>query len=140
MNFVLTVGAFRREIQVRYQYQIDYGNGYEDFYPHVEDANAHTGEESPLAWLASVEAEGTALRARVMMNGEVIEERNFVCVVAQSRIEPNGDTRYTVQCPGGQITVERRAGGELSGDAQSGYVGDTDLALQRAFDLSLIHI
>ncbi len=116
---------------MRYQYQIDYGNGYEDFYPHEADLT----RESPSAWLASVEAEGTAYRARVMMNGEIIEERDFVCVVSQSRIEPNSNTRYAVQCPGGQVIVEQQPGGELSGDVQSGYVGDTDLALQRAFDV-----
>lgn len=48
---------------MRYQYQIDYGNGYEDFYPHEADLT-RTGEESSSAWLASVEAEGTAYRAR----------------------------------------------------------------------------
>jgi hypothetical protein len=119
---------------VRYQYQIDDGNGYEDFFPHEADVTG-TVEESPSAWLASVEAEGTAYRARVIMNGEIIEERNFVCIVSQSRTEPNGNTRYIVQCPGGQVTVERQPGGDLSGDVQPGYVGDTDLALQRAFDV-----
>lgn len=119
---------------MRYQYQVDYGNGYEDTFLE-EQVVTRGGEENPAAWLARVEAEGTAYRARVMIGGEVIEERDFVCVVAQSRIEPNGNTRYTVQCPGGQITVERQPGGELSGDVQSGYVGDADLALQRAFDV-----
>ncbi len=127
------MGLEEERPEVRYQYQIDYGNGYEDSYPHEADV-MRAVEESPSAWLASIESEGTAYRARVMMNGEVIEERNFVCVIAQSRIEPNGSTQYTVQCPGGQTTVERQPGGELSGDVQSGYVGDTDLALQRAFD------
>ncbi len=117
-----------------YQYQVDYGNGYEDAFPegHVV---TRRGEENPSAWLASLEAEGTAHRARVMMGSDVIEERNFVCVVSQSRVEPNGNTKYTVQCPGGNITVERQPGGELSGDAQSGYVGDIDPALQSAFDV-----
>ena len=117
-----------------YQYQIDYGNGYEEAFPEGQ-VTTGSGEENPSAWLASLEAEGMAHRARVLMTGEVIEERNFVCVIVQSRVEPNGNTKYTVQCPGGNITVERQPGGELSGDAQSGYVGDIDHALQRAFDV-----
>lgn len=117
-----------------YQYQVDYGNGYEDAFPEGQVVT-RGGEENPTAWLASVEAEGTAYRARVMMGSEVIEERSFVCVVAQSRVEPNGNTQYTVQCPGGQVTVERQPGGGLSGSVQSGYVGDTDLAQQRAFEV-----
>ncbi len=68
-----------------YQHQVDYGDGYEDAFPE-EQVVTRSSEENPAVWLASVEAEGTAYRARVMMGSEVIEERNFVCVVApQSR-------------------------------------------------------
>ncbi len=70
-----------------------------------------------------------------MMEGEVIEERNFVCVVSQSRVGPDGSTQYTVQCPGGQVTVERQPGSELAGDVQPGYVGDAGRSRQRAFDV-----
>lgn len=97
------------------------------------------GEENPAAWLVSVEAEGTAYRARVLRMGKVIEERNFVCVVVQSRVEPNGHTQYTVQCPGGNITVERQPGGEITGYAQPGYAGDIDTAMQRAFEVVSKH-
>jgi hypothetical protein len=80
--------------------------------------------EEQSAWLASVEAEGRARRARVLFGGEVMLERNYECVVVQSRVEPDGGMQYVVQCPGGQIIVERKIDGQLNGYAQSGYVGD----------------
>ena len=65
----------------------------------------------------------------------MVEERDFRCAVAQSRVQPDGSTQYVVRCSGGQVTVERHKDGRLTGRAQSGYVGDADLALQRAFEV-----
>ena len=117
---------------MNYQYQIDYGEGYEDAYPEREVAARH--EEGVAAWLAAVEAEGSARRARVVSGGQVIAERVFDCVVVESHTRPEGGTRYLVHCPGGEVIVEREPGGGLSGSARPGYVGDTDQALEHAFE------
>ena len=117
---------------MNYQYQIDYGAGYEDVYP--ERQVAAQLEEGAAAWLAAVEAEGGARRARVMSGGQVIEERLFDCVVVESHTRPGGATRYLVHCPGGEVMVEQEPGGSLSGSARSGYIGDADQALERAFE------
>ena len=114
-----------------YQYQIDYGSGYEVVYP--EPVGAARQEKEAAAWLASVEAEGSARRARVVSGGQVIAERVFDCVVVESRTRPDGGTRYLVHCPGGEIVVEEEPGGGLSGSARPGYVGDADQAMERAF-------
>lgn len=117
---------------MRYEYEVDYGDGYADAFP--SEREAMQNEDHPTAWLARVEAEGTARRARVLSGSEVIEERDFGCSITQSSILPDGSVRYMVQCAGGQVTVERQTSGALSGNAQSGYVGDTDRALERAFE------
>lgn len=119
---------------MRYEYQVDYGEGYEEAFP-TEQERVRGAEVSPSAWLAGVEAEGTARRARVLSGGQVVEERDFTCAVTQSRVQPDGNTLYVVQCSGGQVTVERHKDGSLTGGAQSGYVGDADLALQRAIEV-----
>lgn len=116
---------------MKYQCQIDYGAGYEDVYPEREVAARQ--EEDAAAWLATVEAEGDARRARVLSGGQVIAERVFDCVVVESRVLPGGNTRYLVHCPGGEVAVEEEPGGGLSGSARSGYAGDADRALERAF-------
>ena len=54
---------------------------------------------------------------------------------ASASVSPDGGMQYVVQCPGGQIIVERKIDGQLNGYAQPGYVGDTDLALLRAFEV-----
>lgn len=115
-----------------YQYQIDYGAGYEDAYPQRNIATDQ--EEGATAWLASVEAEGSARRARVLSGEQVIMERVFDCVVVESRTQPGGSTRYLVHCPGGEVIVEEQAGGSLSGSARPGYVGDANQAEERAFE------
>lgn len=115
-----------------YQYQIDYGAGYEDVYPEREDTTRQMAGAA--AWLAAAEAEGGARRARVLSGGQVIEERVFDCVVVESRIRPGGSTRYLVRCPGGEVTAELEPGGSLSGSALPGYVGDAEQALERAFE------
>jgi hypothetical protein len=115
-----------------YQYQIDYGAGYEDVYPQRDVAADQEGGAA--AWLASVEAEGSARRARVVSSEQVIAERVFNCVVVESRTQPDGSTRYLVHCPGGEVIVEEQPGGGLSGSARPGYVGDADLAAERAFE------
>ena len=119
---------------MRYKYQVDYGDGYEEAYPESREVMGNEAEEQS-AWLASVEAEGRARRARVLFGGEVVLERNYECAVVQSQVEPDGGMQYVVQCPGGQIIIERKIDGQLNGYAQPGYTGDTDLALQRAFEL-----
>ena len=115
-----------------YQYQIDYGAGYEDMYPQLDVAAEQ--EEGAAAWLATVEAESNARRARVLSDGQVIAERIFDCVVVESRTQPGGSTRYLVHCPGGEVIVEEQAGGSLSGSARPGYAGDADQAAERAFE------
>ena len=117
---------------MNYQYQIDYGAGYEDVYP--ERDGAARQEEDAAAWLAAIEAEGRARRARVVSGGQVITERVFDCVVAESRTQPGGSTRYVARCPGGEVIVEEEPGGGLSGSARPGYVGDAEQALERAFE------
>jgi hypothetical protein len=117
---------------LNYQYQIDYGAGYEDVHPELEVAARQ--DEDAAAWLAAVEAEGGARRARVISGGQVIEERVFDCVVVESRTRPGGSTRHLVQCQGGEVIVEEEPGGGLSGSARSGYVGDTAQAVERAFE------
>ena len=91
-------------------------------------------EEGAAAWLAAVEAEGSARRARVVSDGQVIAERVFDCVVVESRIQLGGSTRYLVHCPGGEVIVKEEPGGGLSGSARPGYVGDANQALERAFE------
>jgi hypothetical protein len=115
-----------------YQYHIDYGAGYEDVYPEREVAAQQ--EKDAAAWLAAVEAEGSARRARVVSGTQVVVERVFDCVVVESRTQPGGSTRYLVHCPGGEVIVEEEPGGSLSGSARPGYVGDADQALERAFE------
>ena len=117
---------------MNYQYQIDYGAGYEDVYPEREVAAQQ--EEGAEAWLAAVEAEGSARRARVVSGGQVVAERVFDCVVVESRTQPGGSTRYLVHCPGGEISVEEGPDGAMSGSARPGYVGDAEQALERAFE------
>ena len=117
---------------MNYQYQIDYGAGYEDVYPEGETAASR--EEGAAAWLAAVEAEGSARGARVLSGGQVVAERVFDCVVVESRTQPGGGTRYLVHCTGGDFAVEEEPGGGLSGSARPGYVGDAGQALERAFD------
>ena len=114
------------------QYQIDYGAGYEDVYPGREVTARQ--EEDAAAWLAAVEAEGAARRARVLSGGQVVAERVFDCAVVQSRVQPGGSTRHLVHCPGGDFDVDEEPGGRLSGSARPGYVGDADQALERAFE------
>ena len=115
-----------------YQYQIDYGAGYEDVYPGLDVMTSH--DESFASWLASIEAEGSARRARVLFAGQVVAERVFDCTVVESRTKPGGCTLYQVHCPGGEIIVEKQPGGALSGTARSGYIGDVDQARERAFE------
>ena len=115
-----------------YQYQIDYGEGYEDVCPQRDVATNQ--EEGATAWLASLEAEGRARRARVVSGDQVIAERVFDCVVVESRTQPGGSTRHLVHCPGGEVIVEEQPGGALSGSARPGYVGDGDQAVERAFE------
>jgi hypothetical protein len=115
-----------------YQYQIDYGAGYEEVSAQL-DVTADQ-EANLAAWLASVEAEGSARRARVVSGEQVIAERVFDCVVVESRTRPGGSTRYLVHCPGGEVIVEEQAGGGLSGSARPGYVGDAAQAAERAFE------
>lgn len=117
---------------MNYQYQIDYGAGYEDVYPEREVAARQ--EDGAAAWLSAVEAEGTARRARVLSGDQVVAERVFDCVVVESRAQPGGVTRHLAHCPGGEVVVEEDTGGGLSGSARSGYVGDADQALERAFE------
>ena len=113
-----------------YQYQIDYGMGYEDVYPlHDAGADQEVGAE---AWMSSVEAEGNARRARITSGDQVIAERLFDCVVVESRTRPGGSTRHLVHCPGGEVIVEEQAGGNLSGSVRQGYVGNADQAVGRA--------
>jgi len=113
-----------------YQYQVDYGAGYED----ASYGGTANQEENPVAWLAAIEAEGLARRARVLSGGQVIEERIFDSAVVQTRTQPDGSTQHVVQGPGGEITVDERADGSLSGSVRSGYIGDEDRALERAFE------
>jgi hypothetical protein len=115
-----------------YQYQIDYGAGYEDVYPQHDVAADQ--EEGAAAWLASVETEGSARRARVLSGEQVIMERVFDCVVVESRTHPGRSTRYLVHCPGGEVIVEEQPRGSLSGSARPGYVGDANQAVERAFE------
>jgi hypothetical protein len=118
-----------------YQYQIDYGAGYEVVYPQrYVRADQVAGVA---AWLSSVEAEGSARRARVVSGEQIIVERVFDCVVVESRTQTGGRTRHLVHCPGGEVVVEEQAGGSLSGSARPGYVGDADQAAERAFEAVL---
>ena len=114
-----------------YQYQIDYGNGYEDV---PQDDTSGADEAGATTWLAEVEREGVARRARVLSGGEVVEERDFGCAVVESRTRPGGTTRHLVHCSGGYVVVEERPDGTLSGETRSGYIGNTDRALERAFE------
>ena len=113
-----------------YQYQIDYGDGYTD----ASYGGSANQEENPVAWLAAIEAEGLAHRARVLSGDQVIEERVFDSAVVQSRTRPDGSIQHLVQGPGGEITVDEHADGRMSGSVRSGYVGDADRALERAFE------
>jgi hypothetical protein len=117
---------------LNYQYQIDYGAGYEEVYPERDDTARQ--EEDAAAWLAAVEAEGSARRARVVSGGQVVAERVFDCAVVESRVRPGRSIQYLVRCAGGEVIVEEEPGGSLSGSARSGYVGDTAQALERAFE------
>jgi hypothetical protein len=99
-------------------YQIDYGNGYEDVPP--GDVAGTTGPEAASAWLTEVEREGDARRARVLSDGQVVEERDFGCVVVESRTRPGGSTRYVVRCAGGDVVVEEQPGGTLTGAPRPG--------------------
>jgi hypothetical protein len=114
-----------------YRYQIDYGNGYADVTP---DDAVRADEAGAAAWLAEVEREGVARCARVLSGGQVVEERDFGCAVVESRTRPGGTTRHLVHCAGGDVVVEEQPDGTLSGAARPGYVGDTDRALEKAFD------
>lgn len=114
-----------------YQYQIDYGDGYEEVPP---DDSAGPGPAGAAAWLAEVEREGGARRARVLSGGEVVEERDFGCTVVESRTRPGGVTRHLVHCSGGDVIVEEQPDGTLSGAARAGYVGNTDRAVERALE------
>ena len=58
---------------MRYEYHVDYGDGYQEAYPESREVMRNEAEEQS-AWLASVEAEGRAHRARVLFGGEVILE------------------------------------------------------------------
>jgi hypothetical protein len=113
-----------------YQYQIDYGAGYED----AAYGGSANQEENPAAWLTAIEAEGVARRARVLSGDQVVEERIFDCVVVESRTQPDGSTRHLVQGAGGELTVDEHADGSLYGSARPGYVGDEERALERAFE------
>lgn len=116
---------------MQYHYQIDYGNGYEDVFRDLPEG----GEmENPSQWLAEVETETAACRARVRLGDEIIEERDFTCAVTQTTVAPDGSAEYSVRCSGGNVTVRRNSGGELTGEAQSGYAGETDVALARAIE------
>jgi hypothetical protein len=114
-----------------YQYQIDYGDGYEDV--PADDAVTPGGDDAA-AWLATVEREGVARRARVLSGGRVVEERDFDCAVTESRTQTAGGTRHMVHCSGGDIVVEEQPDGTLSGTARTGYVGNADRAMERAFE------
>lgn len=118
---------------MQYRYQVDYGGGFMDVFPDEQEVLLDD-EEYPSRWLTSVETEGAVHRARVLLGDEVVEERDFTCSVSQNRVHPDGHTEYSVQCSGGSITVQRRSGGKLTGYAQPGYVGDADIALERAFE------
>jgi hypothetical protein len=114
---------------MRYQYQIDYGAGYED----AAYGGTANQEENPAAWFAAVEAEGLARRARVLSGNQVTEERVFDVAVTQSRTQPDGSTQHLVHGQGGDIIVDEHSDGRLSGSVRLGYVGDQDRALERAF-------
>ncbi len=90
--------------------------------------------ENPSQWLARVESEINARRARVLLGEAVIEERDFTCAVAQNSVQPDGSVEYSVRFPGGNVTVRRKFGAELTGKVQSGFAGDADSALERAFE------
>ena len=114
---------------MNYLYQVDYGDGYEDVTP--DDV---MGQADADAWLAEVEREGGARRARVLSGGEVVAECDFGCTVVESRTQPGGVTRHLVHCAGGDVIVEEQPDGALSGAARGGYVGDADRALERAVE------
>lgn len=115
-----------------YQYQVDYGSGYEDVFPEYDAAPNE--EQLAAAWLATVEAEGGANRARVLSGGQVVAERVFDCAVVESRARPDGSIRYLVHCAGGEVVVYEGTDESLSGSARSGYVGDADQAVERALE------
>ena len=115
-----------------YRYQIDYGSGYEDVPP---DDAVRADQAGATAWLAEVEREGVARRARVLSGDQVAEERDFGCAVVESRTQPGGTTRHLVHCAGGDVVVEEQPDGTLSGAPRPGYVGNTDRALERAFEV-----
>ena len=58
-----------------YQYQIDYGNGYEDVPP--DDAVRADGAGAT-AWLAEVEREGSARRADSDVRDEIADRTSVV--------------------------------------------------------------
>jgi hypothetical protein len=122
----------RGEQKLSHQYQIDYGNGYEDVPP--GDVAGTAGPAAAAAGRAEVEREGDARRARVLSDGRVVEERDFGCVVVESRTRPGGSTRHVVHCAGGDILVEEQPDGTLSGASRPGYVGNADRALERAYE------
>ena len=112
------------------RYQIDYGSGYEEVPPDDAFGPDRVGAA---VWLAEVEREGVACRARVLSGGRVVEERDFGCAILESLTGPGGVTRHLVRCAGGEVFVEERTDGALSGEACDDYVGDANLALARAF-------
>lgn len=118
---------------MQYQYQVDYGSGYEDAFLD-EQEEMRGGGENPSKWLAGIESDLAARRARVMLGDAVVEERDFTCAVTQNSVQPDGSAEFSVLCSGGTITVKRQPGGELTGEAESSYTGDAELALERAFE------
>ena len=115
-----------------YQYQVDYGSGYEDVFPEYDAASNQ--EQLAAAWLATVEAEGDAHRARVLSGGQVVAERVFDCALVESLARPDGSIRHLVHCAGGEVVVHEGADGSLSGSIRSGYVGDADQAVESALE------
>jgi hypothetical protein len=115
----------------RYQYQVDRGGGYEEAFPGI-DGGEPDEAENPEAWLSRIEAEGAAERARVLLNNEVVMERDFRCAVVESRLQSDASMQFRVQCSGGQVIVNREPNGELTGEVQPGYMGNADLLLERA--------
>jgi hypothetical protein len=118
---------------MKYQYQVDYGSGYEDFFPDGQEL-ADEDEQNPSLWLAKIEADITARRARVLRGSELVEERDFTCTVSQDFVQPDGSTEYSVQCSGGNISVERDSRGKLTGEVSPGFAGDADTAVERAIE------
>lgn len=124
-------GNSRSEQTLSYQYQVDFGSGYEDVPP---DDAVRADSAGATAWLAEVEREGVARCARVLSDGQVVEERDFGCAVVESITRPGGGSRHVVHCAGGDVVVEEQPDGSLSGAARGGYVGNIDRALERAYE------